>query len=119
MICVVVLQNGVDIQGETDSCSEAHRDDGSAEVTIKDENAINITEELTIKVEDAIDKKNEIPEAIIFPRIETEQEVRLSGVCKVVAAYVLRAFVASKKENVKLHLTICCFVLYSLCHIPF
>jgi len=38
------------------------------------------TEEVSIKVDEAIDIKNEIPEAIIFPPIKTEHEVRLCGV---------------------------------------
>jgi amino acid permease len=39
--------------------------------------AFDGTEEVSIKVEEAIDIKNEIPEAIIFPSIQTEHEVRL------------------------------------------
>jgi len=38
------------------------------------------TEEVSIKVEKAIDVKDEIPQAIIFPPVRTEQEVRLLGV---------------------------------------
>jgi hypothetical protein len=38
------------------------------------------TEEVNIKVEEAIDIKNEIPEATSFPPINTEHEVRLWGV---------------------------------------
>jgi hypothetical protein len=39
------------------------------------------TEGVSIKVEEAIDIKKEIPEAITFPSIKTEQEVRLWRVC--------------------------------------
>ena len=39
----------------------------------------------------AIDIKGEIPEAISFSPIKTEQEVRLWGVCEVVAAHAFRA----------------------------
>jgi len=37
------------------------------------------TEEFGIKVEEATDTKGEIPEAINFPEIKTECEVRLWG----------------------------------------
>ena len=58
------------VEGETDSCTETcvkFDDDGS--------------EEVSIKVEEAIDIKDEIPEAIIFSPVKTEHEVRLRGVC--------------------------------------
>jgi hypothetical protein len=55
------------------------------------------TEEIGIKVEEAIDIKDEIPEAITFPPIKTEAEVRLWGVCEVVAAHAFRPFIAPKK----------------------
>jgi len=49
------------------------------------------TEEVSIKAEEAIDMIDEIPEAIIFPPIKTEHEVRLWGglvcVCEVVAPH--------------------------------
>jgi len=122
MICVVVLQDGVDVvEGETGSISETDSvtcdvDDG--------------TEEVCIKVEDAIDVNDEIPEAVTSPPINTEQEVRLWGVCvcvcvcvrcEVVAAHAFRPFMAPPppKETVKLHLTISCFVLYCGCHLAF
>jgi hypothetical protein len=38
---------------------------------------VNGTEEVSTKVEEALDIKDEIPEAITFPSIKTEQEVRL------------------------------------------
>ena len=38
------------------------------------------TEEVSIKVEEAVDIKDEIPEARIFPSMKTEHEVRLRGV---------------------------------------
>jgi hypothetical protein len=100
MICVVVLQNCVGfVEGETGSCSETGVSvecdvDGSEEVGIKVEEALDIKEEVSIKVEEAIDIKDEIPESIIFPPIKTEQEVRLWGVCEVVAAHAFRPFIA-------------------------
>jgi hypothetical protein len=61
--------------------------DGTEESSIKVEEAIDIKEEISIEVEEAIDIKDEIPEAITFPSIKTEHEVRLCGVCKVVAGH--------------------------------
>ena len=67
MICVVVLQKGVGfVQGGTGSCSDTC-------VTCD----VDGTEEVSIEVEEAIDIKDEIPEAISFPSIKTEHEVRL------------------------------------------
>jgi len=63
-MCVVVLQNCMHcVEGETCSCSATCDADG--------------TEEVGIKVEEAIDTRGEIPEAISFPDIKTEREVRL------------------------------------------
>jgi len=57
------------------------------------------TEEVRIKVEEAIDIKDEIPEATSFPPINTEHEVRLWGVCEVlVAAHVFRPFTVPTKK---------------------
>ncbi len=108
MICLVMLQNCLDfVEGGTGSCSEAC-------VTCD----VDGTEEFSIKVEETIDIKDEIPEATEFSPIQTEHEVRLQGVCEVVAAHVFRPFIASE-ANVKLHLTVCCFMLYCELHIPF
>jgi hypothetical protein len=51
-----------------------------------------------IEVEDAIDIKHEIPEAISFPPVKNEDEIRLQGVCEVVAAHAVRPFIAPKKK---------------------
>ena len=91
VICVVVLQNGVDVvESETGSYS------GTGV-------ACNVDgmEEVSIKLEEAIDIKDEIPEAVPFPPIKTELEVRLWGVWEVVATHAY----CPKKEIVKLHLT--------------
>ena len=81
MICVVVLQNCVGfVEGETGSWTEAGVEcdvDGTEEFSTKVEEALDIKEEVSIKVEDATDIKDEILEAISFPTIKTEQEVRL------------------------------------------
>ena len=105
MIHMAVLQNcrGF-VEGETGSYDETFVKcdvDGTEEVSIKVEEAIDIKnevrikfeeaidikEEVGIKVEEAIHIKDEIPDAISVPPIETEHEVRLWGVCEVVAAH--------------------------------
>ena len=69
MMCVVMLQNCMCcVEGETGPCSEKC-------VTCD----VDGTEEGGIKVEEAIDTKVEIPEAITFPEIKAEHEVRLWG----------------------------------------
>ena len=82
MICVVVvLQNGMCfVEGETGSCSKTCvtcDGDGSKEASINLEDVIDIKEGVSIEVEDDINIKDEIPEAISFPPIKTEHEVRL------------------------------------------
>jgi len=76
-----MLQNSVSfVEGETGACSATCVTcdvGGTAEVSIKVEEAIDIKEEVGIKVEETIDIKDEIPEAIICPPINTEHEVRL------------------------------------------
>jgi len=85
MICVVVLQNCMDVmEGETGNCSGTGvtcDNDGTEEVSMEVEDAIDIKEEFSIKVGDAEDIKDEIPEPITFTTIKTEQEVRLWCVC--------------------------------------
>jgi hypothetical protein len=54
------------VEGETGSCSE------TCAVC-----AVGRPEEVNIKVEEAIDIKDEIPAAETFPSIQTEHEVRL------------------------------------------
>lgn len=102
MICVVLLQNSMDVvEGEIGDCSGTDvtcGDGGTEEVSVKVEDAIDIKEEFSIKIVDAIDVKDEIPEAIIFTPVKTEQEVRLWGVCVVVAARTLRPFIACNHE---------------------
>jgi hypothetical protein len=84
IICMVVLQNSMDVvEGETGNSSGTGVtcDDGTEEVSMKLEDAIDIKEEFTITFEDALNIKNEIPEAITFTPVKTELEVRLWGVC--------------------------------------
>ena len=100
MICVVVLQNWMGYaDGETGSYSETcvtFDVDGTEENSIKVEEAIDIKEEISI--EEAIDIKDEIPVAITVPSMKSEHEVRLWGVCEVVAANAFRPFVAPNRK---------------------
>ena len=100
MICVVVLQSCMGyVEGETGYCNETCvmcDVDGAGEVSNKVEDTIDIKEEVSIKVEDPIDIKDEIPEAVTFPSIKTEHEVRLWGVCEVVAAHSFRELLPRK-----------------------
>jgi len=88
MICVVMLQICMGfLEGETGSCNETcvmFDADGTGEVSIK--------------VEEAIDIKDEIPEATSFPPIKTEHEVRLCAVCEVVAAHAFRSYIAATRK---------------------
>ena len=101
---MVVLQNCMDVvEGESGNCSgtgETCDDDGTEEVSITVEGALDIKEEFSIKFEDAVDIKDENPESITFQIIKTEQEVRLWGVCVcvLVVACVFRLFMASKRK---------------------
>jgi len=72
------------VEHETGSCNETDVEcdvDGTVEFGIEPEEALHIKEEVCIKVEDAVDIKDETSELITFPTIKTEQEVRLWGVC--------------------------------------
>ena len=71
------------------------------EFCITVEGAIDIKEEFSIKVEDAEDIKNEIPEPITFTPIKTEQEVRLWGVCVLEAARAFNLYILSIYGNLK------------------
>jgi len=88
------------VESETGSCSET----------------CVMFEEVSIKVEEATDLKDDIPEPTEFIPIKTEYEVRLCGVCEVVAADAFRPFIASTR---KLCNDICYIVLYYGCHMPF
>jgi hypothetical protein len=70
------------VGGETGYCSETGVTGGvggTGEGSDGLEEGIYIKEE-SIKVEEAVDVKEELPEAIVFPPIKTEHEVRLWGV---------------------------------------
>jgi hypothetical protein len=74
---MAVLQNCIEfVEGETGSCSETCVACG-----------VDGTEEVSVKVEEAVDKRGEIPEAITFTDIKSEHEVRL-WVCLWVCVYV-------------------------------
>jgi hypothetical protein len=67
------------VEGGTGSCETGitFDVDGTEEVRIKFEDTVDIKEEFSIKVEDTTDTKDVIPEAVTFPPIKTELEVRL------------------------------------------
>jgi hypothetical protein len=75
------------VEGETGSCSDTcptGGDDGIGEGSIQ--------------VKETIAIKDEIPEAIKFPAIKTEYEVRLQGVHEMIPAHVVRPFIALKRK---------------------
>jgi len=90
MIIVVLLQNCWSFEeGETGSCRQTCATcdvGGTEEVSIKVEEAVDTKDEIPeaisfppINIEKAIVTKDETPEAISFPPIKAEQEVRLLG----------------------------------------
>ena len=77
MISVMVLQNYVDfVEGETGSSSETC-------VMC----AVDGTEEISVEVEEELDIKDEITEAVTSPSVTTEHEVRFWGLCEWLAAH--------------------------------
>ena len=83
---MVLLQNSLGfVDGGTGSCNETC-------VTCD----VDGTEEVSIIVEEEIDIKNEMPEAIKFPPIKTENEVRLSVACEMMAAHILSHLLPQK-----------------------
>jgi hypothetical protein len=94
------------VEGETGSCSATCVTcdaDGTEGVSIKVEEAIDIKDEITegvsIKEEEAIDIKDQFPETVTFSEIKTEHEVRLGVVCvKQWQLMFLRPFIATKEK---------------------
>jgi hypothetical protein len=77
MISVVVFQNCMgSVEGETGSCSE------TCVICVVDG-----TEGVSIKVEEELDMKDEIPEVITSPSIKTEHEVGLRLLWEVVVSH--------------------------------
>ena len=75
------------------------------------------TDEVSIKVEEAVDIKNGIPEAIIVPPIKTEQEVWLWGVCVRWWQLVLLGHLLPEKGNCEI--TVNYFVLCIKMWVPY
>jgi hypothetical protein len=94
----MVLQNCVDfVEGENDSCSET----------------CVMFEEVTIKVEEAIGIKDEIPEPTSFITPKTEHEVRLCDVCEVVAAHALSHLLPQQASyEITLNYFLLCVILW-------
>jgi hypothetical protein len=113
-----MLQNSVGfVEGESGSCIETCDVDGTEEVGIKVEDNVDIKEGLSFKVEEAVDIKDEIPKAISFPPIKTEQEVRLWRVCEVMAAHAFRPTIALQKG--KCEITLDYFLLCVILCVPY
>jgi hypothetical protein len=111
MICVVMLQNCMYcVEGETGSCSQT---------VVKCD--VDGTEEVSIKVQESIDIKDETPEAVVVPFVKTEHEVRLWGVCVCVCVRWWQVMVSDhllpKKETINLQFIVFCFVLYCGCRV--
>jgi hypothetical protein len=88
------------------------------EVSIEVEDAVDIKEEVSIEIEDpvyikeevgikfeAVYVKDEVQECTSVPPVQTEQEVRLWGVCEVVAAHGFMPFIYPTMETVELTLS--------------
>ena len=86
------FEDAIDVKEEV-SFKVEEAIDIKEEVSFKVEEAIDIKEEVSFKVEEAIDIEDEIPEAISLSPIKTEHEVRLWGVCEVVADHAVRTFI--------------------------
>jgi hypothetical protein len=80
--------------------------------------SVDGTEEVSIKVEEDMEIKDEFPEAISFPPINTENVVRLK-VCVCVCLKLWHRMLLGHLfplEIVNLHLFVPCFLLYFECH---
>jgi hypothetical protein len=82
---MAVFQNFMDCVGDRT---------GSYSETCVQCGGVRGTEEISIK-EETVDIEDGIPEAITFPSVKTEHEVRLQGVCEL-AVMLLRPFIATK-----------------------
>ena len=88
MIVVVVLQNCMGcVEGGTGSCSETR-------VMC----AVDGTEEVSIKVEEELDIKDETEEAVTSLSIKTEHEVSLWGYVRCWQLMLPRPFIAINKK---------------------
>jgi len=63
------------------------------------EDAIELKKEFSIKVVDTVDIKDEIPEAVTFTPVKTEQEVRLWCVCVGLWQLVLSGHVLPERTS--------------------
>jgi hypothetical protein len=86
------------VEGETGSCSQT---------VVKCD--VDGTEEVSIKVEESIDIKDENPEALLVPSLKTEHEVRLWGVCVRWWQVMVLDHLLPRKGNCEL--TVYCFLL--------
>jgi hypothetical protein len=99
------------VEGETVYCNDTCVTcdvDGTEEVSIKVEEAIDMKEEVCVNFE-AIYLKDETLDAAIFPPIKTEQEVRLWGVFVKWWQLMLLGHLLPKKEILMSHFTVSFF----------
>jgi len=104
-----MLQNCVCcVEGETGSCIETC-------VTCD----FGGTEEVSIKVEDTIDIKDEIPEPLIFPPVMTDHQVRPWVLCVRWWQLMLLGHLLPQKGNCKVPFNCILILFYCGCHIHF
>jgi hypothetical protein len=90
------------VEGETGSCSQT---------VVKCH--VGGNEEVSIKVEESIDIKDETPEAVLVQFVKTEHEVRLWGVCVWDGdKSCFQTIYCPRKETTNLH-----FIVFCLCYI--
>jgi len=110
-LCLVLQKCMGFVEGETGSCIETcvmcdvditeegtikvEAIDVKEEVRIKVEESKDIKAEVSIKGEESVCMKDEIPE---IPPVKTQNQVRLQGVCEVVAVRAFRPFIARKMK---------------------
>jgi hypothetical protein len=89
------------VEGETGYSSETCVKcdvGGTGEVSIKVEDPIDIKEEVSIKFE-AVYIKDETPETTTCAQTKTEHEVRLLSVCEIVTSHALRQLLPQKGNS--------------------
>ena len=108
-LCVLLQKCMGFVEGETGSCIETcvtcdvditedvsikvEAIDVKEEVRIKVEESKDVKAEVSIKGEESVYMKDEIPE---IPPVKTQNQVRLQGVCEVVAVHAFRPFIIPK-----------------------
>jgi hypothetical protein len=88
MNCVVLLEDCMGlVEGETGYCSDTCATGG-----------VGGTGEGSDQVEETVAIRGEISEAVKFPAINTEHEVRLQGVHEMFPSHAVRPFIALQRK---------------------